>query len=67
MKKVKIEELIGKTLVEIVGAEKGSKEIYFRCSDGSEYKLWHERDFWKPVTSFKFPHFKSGRKYLQRT
>lgn len=44
MKTVKFEELIGKTLVEIVGAEKGSKEIYFRCSDGSEYKLWHEKD-----------------------
>lgn len=40
----KFEELLGKTITQIVGAEKDSEEIIFHCSDGSEYKMYHEQD-----------------------
>lgn len=39
-----INELIGKTIISIKGMEKGSKEIYFTCSDGSKYKMHHYQD-----------------------
>jgi hypothetical protein len=37
-------DLIGKTLVEIDGASKGSEEIRFRCSDGTVYQMLHDQD-----------------------
>ena len=39
-----IEELLGKTLVDIQGAEVESDEIIFTCSDGTKYKMYHEQD-----------------------
>lgn len=37
-------ELVGKTLVEIDGAEEDSDEIVFTCSDGSKYLMYHEQE-----------------------
>lgn len=37
-------ELVGKTITDIVGAEKYSKEILFYCDDGSIYKMYHEQN-----------------------
>ena len=39
-----VKELLGKTLVEVLGAEVGSDGILFVCSDGSEYLMYHEQD-----------------------
>lgn len=39
-----IEDLFGKTIVRIYGAEEENDEIYFVCSDGSVYKMYHEQD-----------------------
>lgn len=39
-----IEELLGKTIVEIKGAEAESECIYIRCSDDSVYVMYHEQD-----------------------
>lgn len=36
--------LKGKTITSIVGAVKGSDEIIFSCSDGSQYRLLHYYD-----------------------
>ena len=40
----KFEDLLGKTIVEIRGAEKESDDILFVCSDESEYVMYHEQD-----------------------
>jgi hypothetical protein len=40
---VDVSELIGKTIVEITGDE-NSDELWFKCSDGSEYKMHHMQD-----------------------
>jgi len=37
-------ELLNKTIVEIVGLEKESDEVIFKCYDGSVYKMYHEQD-----------------------
>lgn len=37
-------DLVGKTIVDIQGLEKGSDEVVFVCSDGSKYKMYHEQD-----------------------
>lgn len=37
-------DLAGKTITQISGAETGSDEIYFKCSDGTEYKMFHSQD-----------------------
>ncbi len=39
-----IEELIGKTILRIDGAELGSDAIVFHCSDGAIYRMYHEQD-----------------------
>ena len=39
-----ISDLIGKTIVEIRGMEKGNGTITFTCSDGSTYYMYHEQD-----------------------
>lgn len=41
---VDFNELLGKTLVDIQGAEDESEEIIFTCSDGTKYKMYHEQD-----------------------
>ena len=45
-----IKELIGKTIVSIVGMEKGSEEIVFTTLDGKQYKMYHEQDCCENVT-----------------
>lgn len=37
-------ELLGKTVIEIIGAEEDSMFIVFKCSDGSVYLMHHEQD-----------------------
>lgn len=39
-----IEELLGKTIVEISGAEAESEYIFFKCSDDSVYVMYHVQD-----------------------
>lgn len=39
-----ISEILGKTLVCITGMEKDSENIIFECSDGTQYKMYHEQD-----------------------
>lgn len=46
----KVSELLGKTLINIVGAEEGNEEIIFECSDGSKYRMYHEQDCCESVT-----------------
>lgn len=38
------EELLGKTIIDIYGAEVESEVITFICSDGSQYIMYHEQD-----------------------
>lgn len=47
---VDFSELTGKTLVDISGAEKGSDEILFTCSDGTRYLMYHEQDCCESVS-----------------
>ncbi len=37
-------ELLGKTIVEITGLEKGSEEVVFKCLGGSTYKMYHDQE-----------------------
>lgn len=41
---IEIAALLGKTITEITGMEKGSEEIIFRCTDGTSYRMHHEQD-----------------------
>lgn len=41
---VDLDELVGKTLVDIQGAQVDGEEIIFTCSDGTKYKMYHEQD-----------------------
>lgn len=45
-----IEDLIGKTIIEIVGLENGSEEVLFTCDDGSRYKMFHNQSCCEDVT-----------------
>lgn len=49
-KHTSIEELLGKTIIQITGMENDSEEIRFICSDGSEYLMYHEQDCCESVT-----------------
>lgn len=42
--KEKFSNLLGKTIVTITGAEKGSTDIFIETSDGCQYALNHEND-----------------------
>ena len=44
MKYATIEALLGKTIVEIRGAEQYSDSITFVCEDGTRYEMFHEQD-----------------------
>ena len=44
MRAVNVSELIGKTIVSIVGAEVDNDTITFVCSDGTEYLMYHSQD-----------------------
>jgi hypothetical protein len=46
---VGFETLLGKTIVEISGAV-GEDEILFRCSDGSQYRMYHSQDCCESVS-----------------
>lgn len=46
----KFEELLGKTIVDIQGADVESEYILFACSDGSRYLMFHEQDCCESVT-----------------
>lgn len=39
-----VNALLGKTLTEISGADKGSKEIIFHCDDETVYNMYHSQD-----------------------
>ena len=41
---VQFKELLGKTIVDIEGAEKNNDMIKFTCSDGTRYLMYHEQD-----------------------
>ena len=41
---VGIDSLMGKTITDIMGMERGVDEIVFTCSDGTEYRMYHEQD-----------------------
>lgn len=43
-RKCNLDELVGKTIISIIGMEQSCDEIYFKCSDGTEYKMAHEYD-----------------------
>lgn len=38
------DEMLGKTIIRITGAEARSDAILFECSDGSVYLMYHEQD-----------------------
>ena len=42
--RTKFEDLLGKTIVDIYGAEVESEAIVFVCDDGSRYLMYHEQD-----------------------
>ena len=46
----KITDLIGKTIIQIVGMEKNSECIDIYTSDGSVYKMYHEQDCCESVS-----------------
>lgn len=37
-------DLVGKQLVAIDGLEAGSDNVFFECSDGSKYQMYHVQD-----------------------
>lgn len=39
-----ISDLVGKTIVDVIGLEKDSDQITFVCDDGSEYLMYHKQD-----------------------
>ena len=41
---VNFEELLGKTIIDIYGAEVGSDAIAIICDDGSRYIMYHDQD-----------------------
>lgn len=41
---MKINELVGKTIINITGMEKNSDEIKFQTSDDKSYKMYHQSD-----------------------
>lgn len=43
-KETKFSDLVGKTILDIQGLEKGSEKVIFVCSDGSKYKMYHSQD-----------------------
>ena len=44
------ESLVGKTIIEIEGAEKGSDKIVLRTSDGLIYRMLHHQDCCESVS-----------------
>lgn len=46
----KIEDLLGKTIIEIDGAEEDNDAIVFLCDDGTKYMMYHEQDCCESVT-----------------
>ena len=45
-----ISELVGKTITSIEGLEIDSDEVYFICSDGSKFLMYHEQDCCETVS-----------------
>ena len=45
-----VSEMLGKTLISIEGMENGNDEVYFNCSDGSKYFMYHEQDCCESVS-----------------
>lgn len=49
-KSVDLDQLKGLTIVSVDGAESGSDEIIFTLSDGTEFKMYHEKDCCESVS-----------------
>lgn len=39
-----LSDLIGKTLADVTGCTKGSKEILWTTTDGAQYRMFHDQD-----------------------
>ena len=50
MERKQITDLIGKTIIKIVGMEEGSECIYIYTSDGAVYEMYHEQDCCESVS-----------------
>lgn len=49
-KEVPFSFLIGKVITEIKGLEKDGDEVYFKCIDGTSFKMLHEQDCCESVS-----------------
>ncbi len=45
-----ISELNGRTIIEVIGCEKGSDEINIKCSDGTSWRMLHNQDCCESVS-----------------
>ncbi len=43
-------DLLDKTIIEIDGLKRGSETVIFKCSDGSEYRMYHYQDCCETVS-----------------
>ena len=50
MERKQITDLLGKTIIKIVGMEEGSECIYIYTSDGAVYEMYHEQDCCESVS-----------------
>ena len=45
-----LSELVGKTIIKIIGAEQYSEQVSFECSDGTKYRMLHYDDCCESVS-----------------
>lgn len=49
-KEVPFSTLMGKVIIEIKGLEEDGDEVYFKCIDGTSFKMYHEQDCCESVS-----------------